>query len=250
MRNIAIVPARSGSKGLSGKNIRLLGGYPLIAYSIAAAIMAKEIERVIVSTDSEEIAAIGRFYGAEAPFLRPSQYAQDKSLDREFITHVMDWLRKNENEIPEYLIHLRPTTPLRNPEVINTAIVELERKLEATSLRSGHLASESPFKWFLRDTEGHFRSFQSGCSLEDPNSPRQLFPEVYVPDGYVDVLKTSFFSHSENLHGDRMVGFISPFCCEVDTLDDFEYLEFELEKKGHLLLDFLRDKYPRKDEYV
>ena len=112
---LAIIPARSGSKGVPGKNIAILGGHPLIAFSIVAAKLAG-IERVLVSTDSEEYARMAKQYGAETPFLRPAEISSDQSTDFEFMRHAMDWMVDKENLAPEYWLHLRPTTPFRDPQ--------------------------------------------------------------------------------------------------------------------------------------
>jgi len=144
----AIIPARGGSKGIPKKNIYNLGGYPLIAYSIAAAKMARKIDRIIVTTDSEEIADIAKKFGAEVPFLRPAEISGDTATDREFVIHTLDWLKKNEGEIPDYLIHLRPITPLRNPKKIDDAIETIMKRPKATSLRSGHKTDTVPQKCF------------------------------------------------------------------------------------------------------
>ena len=122
MKIMAVVPARSGSKGVPNKNIRELSGKPLLAYSIVAAQKASLIDRIIVSTDSDEYAFLAKEYRAEIPFLRPSEYADDKSTDYDFVKHLLDWLADNENTLPEYIVHLRPTTPFRNPVVLDDAI--------------------------------------------------------------------------------------------------------------------------------
>jgi len=244
-QTIAIIPARGGSKGVPKKNIRLLAGYPLIAYSITVAKLSKEIGRVVVSTDSEEIAEISRLYGAEVPFLRPSLFAGDKSRDIEFVTHAIDWFKKNEKNIPDYLVHLRPTTPFRDPDIIDQAIRQIKQNKEATSLRSGHAASESPFKWFLKNKDGYFTGIRPQDSNDDLNKPRQSFPDVYIPDGYVDVLKSEFVVKTGTMHGSKMIGFVSPVCKEVDTPEDFEYLEFEARKTAGPLIEYLAKNYRR-----
>jgi len=240
-----IIPARSGSKGVPGKNIKLLGGYPLIAYTIAAAKMAKNISRTIVSTDSTEIASIAKKYGADVPFLRPAELSGDKSPDIDFVLHAINWFQQNEKKTPDYLVHLRPTTPLRNPVIIDKAIQEIRSCDEATSLRSGHPAAESPFKWFLRDEQGFFKGILPEYTNDFISAPRQLFPTVYIPDGYVDVLKTSFIMESGTLHGNKMIGFVSPVCTEVDTIEDFEFLEYELKNKSNLVYEYLNKNYPK-----
>jgi len=239
----SIIPARGGSKGVPGKNIKPLGGHPLIAYSIIASKLSKKIQRVIISTDSQEIADIARRYGAEAPFLRPSEFASDGSPDIDFVLHAIGWFETNEGKVPEYLVHLRPTTPMRDPLVIDDAISKLVADPEATSLRSAHEAPESPYKWFIRNERGYFTGVIPGYSNDRLNESRQSFPKVYVPDGYVDVLRTSFVKSAKKLHGDRMIGFVSAFCTEVDTKEDFERLEYELTKKENPLFDYLKRNF-------
>lgn len=230
---------------MPGKNIRLLAGYPLIAYSIAASIIAKKIDRTVVSTDSEEIAEISRRYGAEVPFLRPAQLATDKSPDIEFFLHALKWFSENESLMPEFLVHIRPTTPLRDPELIDGAINMIADKPEATSLRSGHPASESPFKWFLMNEQGYFGGLRPQDSNDYLNLPRQDFPTVYIPDGYVDIIRVSHLVETKTLHGQRMVGFVSPVCREVDSLEELEYLEYEIKKKGSHVFDYLTANYKK-----
>lgn len=243
MSVMAIIPARGGSKGVPSKNVRPLAGYPLIAYSIAAAKLSKKIDRVLVSTDSPEFAELSKKYGAETPFLRPAEFSGDKSPDRDFVAHAIDWLEKNEGKAPEYLIHVRPTTPLRKPEIMDEAIERMMKSKDATSLRSAHPCSESPFKWFMLKEDG----FYTGINTDDMdklNLPRQLFPTVYIPDGYVDVLKTSYVkSVASGIHGQKVIGFVSPVCREVDTLEDFQALEFQIQREGSVLLDYLKKNY-------
>ena len=242
MKTIAYIPVRGGSKGVPKKNIHPLGGFPLFAFSIAVAKLSKNIERVIVSTDSNEIAEVAVLYGAEVPFIRPAEYSQDLSPDRGHFLHAMNWFKENEGEVPEYWVHLRATTPLRDPHVLDEAIQKILKDSESTSLRSGHPAPESPCKWFKRDNRGYF----IGNCPEDKrpeyyNLPRQLFPPVYIPDGYVDIMKASYVLNSDNLNGSKMIGFSSPHCYEVDTLEELEMIEFQLKKKGSPLLDYLKN---------
>ena len=240
MNIVSIIPARGGSKGVPGKNIKMLAGYPLIAYSIAASKLSKKIERTLISTDSLEISDISKRFGAEVPFMRPAELAQDKSSDFDFMLHALQWFRDNEKNIPAYWVHLRPTTPLRSPDIIDAAINDILADEKATSLRSGHKAPESPFKWFIKGGEGYFEPLAGNLTSDKANAPRQDFPIAYVPDGYVDVLKASLVLESNLLHGHRMIAFESPFCTEVDTPEDFDYLEYEIKKKGSVLLDYLK----------
>jgi N-acylneuraminate cytidylyltransferase len=237
---IAIIPARSGSKGVPDKNIRLLGGHPLIAYSIAAAKLTG-IDRVLISTDSKQYAEIATKYGAEAPFLRPAKLADDESTDYEFMQHAMTWMAKTEGEVAEYWVHLRPTTPLRDPSVLKEAANCLQKHPEAHSLRSAHPAPESPFKWFLRGSSGYFQGLREDLTPEKVNLPRQFFPTMYVPDGYVDIVRLSWVLAQPNLHGNHMYVFESPVCTEIDISKDFEFLEYQL-NSSHLLKKYL-DEY-------
>lgn len=120
---VAIIPARSGSKSIKDKNLAILSGHPLIAYSIAAAVLSKKISRTLVSTDSEEYAKIARKYGAEVPFLRPQEFSTDTSTDRDFMLHAMHWMKENNATPYEFWVHLRPTTPLRDPKHIDEAVI-------------------------------------------------------------------------------------------------------------------------------
>ena len=239
-RIYAIIPARSGSKGVKNKNIRLLNGYPMIAYTIAAAKLASHIDRIIVSTDSEEYAEIARKYGAETPFLRPSEIAGDNSTDFEFMEHAINWLYENEGTVPEYWVHLRPTNPLRNYKIIDKAVLEILSDNAADSLRSAHLADVSPFKWFLLNDDGYYKTF-TGISLDEANKPRQAFPDVYIPDGYVDVLRTSYIVQNDLIHGKNMIAFRSPESVDVDNARDFTELERTVHEYQNEVIEYLNN---------
>ena len=232
---IAIIPARAGSKSVIDKNIQLLSGHPLIAYSIAAAKLSKNINRVIVSTNSKKYADIAKKYGAEVPFIRPDIYATDISTDRDFLIHAINWFKSNKEKIPEYWIHLRPTTPLRSPDILDDAINHIKNNNYSTSLRSGHKAPESPWKWFIRD--GDF--FKGLLNNEDYNLPKEAFNQVYIPNGYIDIVKTSFMQNNKEIHGDKMIFFESPVCTEVDSKEEFEFLQYQSDKNESILLKYL-----------
>lgn len=239
--SVAIIPARSGSKSIIDKNLADLCGFPLLAYSIAAAKLSSKIDRVIVSTDSRRYADLAIIYGAEAPFLRPVELSSDTSTDYDFMLHAMQWLSEYESDEPEYWVHLRPTTPLRSPTLIDDAVETIISATGSTALRSGHLSPESPFKWFRKNREGYLTGLTSeDTDLDKFNLPRQAYPDVFIPDGYVDVVKRSYVLTNEKLHGDRVLAYESPYCTEVDSVDELELLDFEISKKGSPLLDYLR----------
>lgn len=245
---VAIIQARGGSKGVPKKNIRLLGGFPLIAYSIAACRLADEIERTIVSTDSEDIAEISRQFGAEIPFLRPDEYARDNSMDIEVFKHAVQWFKHNEKFIPEYMVQIRPTTPLRDPELINKAVRKIKSTAESTGLVSVHEIRESPCKMF-----GIEDDFLIGLCPNDPrpeyyNLPRQAFPSVYFGNGYVDIVKSQTLIKYNSCYGRRMLGFIAPDTGEVDREEDFEKLEFNLSRNRYAIYEYLCKNYKKMKE--
>jgi CMP-N-acetylneuraminic acid synthetase len=239
----AIIPARGGSKGVPRKNIKLLKGFPLIAYSIAAAKLSKMIERIIVSTESTEIAAIAQKYGAEVPFLRPVEFAQDQSPDIDFVRHAIDWFEKHETSPPDLFVHLRPTTPLRDPALIDKAIIDIINNKEATALRSVHELAEPPQKLFGIKQGYLVGLFPYETRPEYYNLPRQAFPKAYHPNGYVDIIRTEYVKNNNTLHGLWMIGFVTPFTIEIDKPDDFNHLEYSLEKGSHPLYEYLTQNY-------
>lgn len=176
---VALIPARAGSKGVPNKNIRPLGDHPLIQWSIAACKKAKLIDRVMVSTDSAEYQELCQGFGAEVPFLRPARISGDSSTDYEFIIHAIDWLVAHGEE-PDYIVHIRPTTPFRVPEVIDAAIDAFWAEGEtATALRSVHEMSESAYKTLEIGPSGKLKSLGAGSiSLDAANNARQAFPKT------------------------------------------------------------------------
>src|SRR4029079_15801507 len=133
---LAIVPARGGSKSIPRKNLIPVGGKPLIAYSIEHARTSRLVTRTIVSTEDAEIAEVARAHGAEVPFLRPAQYADDMSPDIDVFRHALQWLGDNEVYRPDLVVHLRPTGPVRRVELIDQAIALMLEHPEADALRS------------------------------------------------------------------------------------------------------------------
>lgn len=242
---IAIIGARGGSKSVPKKNIRLLRGYPLIAYSIVAAHLSKEVDRVIVSTDSEEIAEVSRLFGAEVPFLRPPEISGDLSTDREYMTHFLEHLKAEDNSLPEIIVQLRATSPLRDPAIIDMAIREFKKHPEVTGLRSAHEASVPPEKMFKIE-EGYF----VGYYPDDPrpelhNLPRQLFDTAYRPNGYVDLLRPdTLLSSSDATYGSKLLAFETEAIIDIDLPSDFDFLESYIEVQGHKLLEFLQEEFP------
>ena len=232
---VALIPARAGSKGVPNKNVRLLGGHSLLAWSIAACLKSSAIDRVIVSTDSAEYAALATKLGAEAPFLRPEAISGDRSTDYDFVVHALDWLAAEEGE-PDYLVHIRPTTPLRDPQLIDNAVKAFMGTPHATALRSVHEMPESAYKTFEMAAGGQLKRLGAdNTALDSANNARQQFPSTYQANGYVDVLSTAFIRKAGLMHGDHVIPFVTRSVVEVDTEDDFAHLEFQLARMPDIL---------------
>ncbi len=242
---VAIIGARGGSKTVPGKNVIDVGGYPLIAYSIAAAKLVPGIDRVVVSTDSSSIAEIAKRFGAEVPFLRPGHIAGDRSTDREFIAHALEWMKSEEGAVPEFVVLLRPTSPLRDPKVVAQALEMLRANPDATSLRSAHAASAVPQKMFGLDGKFFRGLFPHDERTEYHGLPRQAFPVSYKPDGYVDVLRSEIvLSHPERTFGDHILAFITPDTGDIDHVGDLEHVLTILAAEKWDVFEYLKKHFP------
>ncbi len=230
MEILALIPARGGSKSVPRKNIIKLGGKPMIAWAIEVALKSKYITRVVVTTDCPEIAKVAKEYGAEVPFLRPVEISGDKALDVEFHQHALTWLSENEGYHPDFVVNLRPTPPARKVETVNAAIEHFMKHPEADSLRSIHLASESPFKMWRIGDDGFMKSIASIEGVKEPyNQPRQNLPLVYWQDGYVDITKPDVILRKNSTTGDKIVPFeIHEPAVDIDYPEDIENAEAQL----------------------
>lgn len=217
---LAVIPARGGSKGLPGKNILPLAGHPLIAYSIRAAHAAPSITRTIVTTDDEEIAAVARHYGAELPFMRPAAYAQDMSTDLEVFEHALSWLWEHEQYRPDWVVQLRPTSPIRYVEDIE-ACIERVRAAGADSIRVVTKSPLTPYKmWRVPDPDAPMIPL---LTLEDEpepfNQPRQKLPQTYWQIGTLDVIRTDVITEQRSMSGKKIMPYIVDASLAVD-IDD------------------------------
>lgn len=215
-----LIPARAGSKGIKNKNITLINGIPLIAYSIHIAKMCNLVRNVYVSTDCEKIAKIARNYGALTPFIRPKCFAEDNSTDLEVFKHFFDSLDKSGSTLTEEILHLRPTTPFREVDIIDLAIKKFKDSNEFTSLRSAHVSNYCPFKWFELEGKLFYPIIKNQNNDEIQNKPRQNFPLVYIPNGYVDIVKKSIFREGKIFHGNKIMAFITKSVPDIDLSSD------------------------------
>ncbi len=222
---LAIIPARGGSKGIPRKNIRSFAGYPLIAWSIAAAKQSKSVTRVIVSTDDEEIAAVAREWGAETPFMRPAELAQDNSTDLPLFEHALNWLADNENYKPEVVIQLRPTSPIRPRGLIDAAMKILLDHADADCVRGVVPAGQNPHKMWRFNGEGKpLKPLLQVEGIAEPyNAPRQILPPVYWQTGHIDAIRTSTIHNKHSLTGDVIYPLVidSKYTVDIDNLSDW-----------------------------
>lgn len=222
---VALIPARSGSKGIVDKNLAEILGYSLLEWSVRAALASKFISKVVVSTDSKVYAEKAISFGAEVPFLRPESISQDHSPDIDFVSHFLENL-PNKNDYPKVIVHLRPTTPTRDPKIIDLAIKTLLNNSKFTSLRSVQKMSESCYKAFEMDQDNRLTAaFSHETDLDKFNSARQLFPDTFVANGYVDVIRTDLVLSSKLMHGSRVLGFKTEPIIEVDSIFDLKILQ-------------------------
>ena len=226
---LALIPARGGSKGIPRKNIRTFAGYPLIAWSIAAAKQASCVTRVIVSTDDEEIAAIAREYGAETPFLRPSEFAQDNTTDLPVFEHALAWHAENEGYQPEIVIQLRPTSPIRPRDCVDHAVKILIEHKDADCVRGVVPAGQNPHKMWRFAGQGQPMTplLEAEGIAEPYNAPRQMLPPVYWQTGHIDAIRVSTIQQKKSLTGDVIYPLVIDhrYTVDIDNLSDWAKYE-------------------------
>lgn len=211
---ISIIPARGGSKGIPGKNIVPLNGRPLISYSIETSLACNLIDETFVSTDDKDIASVSKKYGASVPILRPREYARDDSTDEEFIKHWITYLELKTGKVPDLIVQLRPTSPIRKISNVKQGIQRMIDNPKADSLRSLSMPNNNPFKmWTLRENSLYIRPLSDQIKLTDNvlpnepyNAPRQLLPSVYWQNGYMDIIRTDSFINTGSLSGKNIMG--------------------------------------------
>ncbi|MTK11385.1 MAG: acylneuraminate cytidylyltransferase family protein [Clostridiaceae bacterium] len=222
---LAIIPARGGSKGLPRKNIKNLNGKPLIAYTIEAAKKSKYIDRIIVSTEDEEIEQVSKNFGAEVPYLRPQEMAQDTSSVVDSIIHMINWLKGKEDYKPDYICLLQCTSPLRNYEDIDGAI----EKLFKTNMDGVVSVCEVEVNPYWTNV---FEGNRLKYFLEQGKSiiRRQDLPKIYRLNGAIYVIRTDVFLREKTFETDDMTGYImlNKNSVDIDTLIDFKFAELLL----------------------
>lgn len=234
MRVLGLIPARGGSKGVPRKNVRLLGGKPLIEYTVEAALRASRVDRVLVSTEDPEIASVARSLGAEVPFVRPASLAQDDTPMLRVITHATEAVIA-EGWVPDVVCLLQPTFPFRRPEEID-ACIELLEAQAADCVITVHRAPAhlNPHWVYFERSDG---SLQLSTGESEPIPHRQALPPAFYRSGAVYVTRTATITKHGSLYGDRVVGYETPAesSCNIDTMDDWARAEtLAAEQESHV----------------
>lgn len=224
MRVLGLIPARGGSKGVPRKNVRPLGGRPLLAYTADAALASRRLSRVALSTEDQEIAEAGRRCGLEAPFLRPAELARDETPMLPVVQHALSWMAEH-GDLFDAVCLLQPTNPFRRPEDIDVCIDLLERSGADSVITVLPVPAEFNPHWvYFRSATGELR-LATGESVPLPR--RQDLPSAFHREGSVYVTRTSVVLERSSLYGDRVLGLpLDPAACvNIDTPGDWERAE-------------------------
>jgi N-acylneuraminate cytidylyltransferase len=230
---LALVPARGGSKSIPRKNLKPLGGHPLIAWSLAAAQAAERVDAVVVSTDDEEIAELARDYGADVPFLRPDDLARDETPDRPVFEHALRWLERERGWEPDLVVQLRPTSPFRPKRLVDQAVELLQSHRHADSLRAVTSPAQNPFKmWRLNGSL--LEPLLGSLDEERFNRPRQRLPATFWQTGHIDAVRRATLLEHGSMTGRRIVPFfVDPrYAVDIDTLEQWAFAEWLLDQGG------------------
>lgn len=228
--SLAIIPARGGSKRIPRKNLRILAGKPLIAWTIETALASQMLGRVIVITDDPEIASVARGFGAEIPFMQPPELAQDHIADFPVCRYTLQWLLNNDAYNPDFIVWLRPTAPLRRIDDIDGAILKLI-ETGADCVRSVTAVEQHPY-WMKRLENDRLLPFLRGKD-EKTYYQRQLLPALYYLNGAVDVTKTSNVLKKGFIFGGDMRAYVMPpeRSVDLDSELDFGLAETIMQKR-------------------
>ncbi len=225
MSVLAIVPARSGSKSVPHKNLLSFRGKPLLVHSIEHGRAARNVDRVIVSTDSPRYREVALAAGAEAPFLRPVALAGDATTDHEVFAHALAWLERHEGYRPELCVHLRPTCPTRRVRDVEEAVELLRADPTADSVRSVTRAPHTPYKMWRLQEGGSLQPLLDSSLHEPYNLPRQLLPTVYLQNAAVDVVRSSVVREQGSMTGRRILAYVMEDLRDVDDWRDLAAAE-------------------------
>lgn len=217
---IAVIPARSGSKSIRDKNLQEVGGLSLLEIAIQTSKKCGLFDSVFVLTDSVQYSALAKAAGAQVPYLRSAATSGDTATDLDVFQEMISMMKLDDSCT---VAHLRPTTPLRRVEVMESALETFWSKGgQFSSLRSVHEMSESAYKTFERSDDGTLVAV-AGRSLDGQNLPRQFFPKTFTANGYIDLFDVRQVRRG-SLHGENILGFETEPVLEVDSAHDLELI--------------------------
>lgn len=228
MKILGLIPARGGSKGIPGKNIKLLGGKPLLQYTVESAKESALLSRVILSSDDPEIIAVGKTLGLEIPFVRPAELAGDAASSLEMIKHALEELRSQGQEYDAVCL-LQPTTPFRTAGLIDKAIEKFRSGNFDSLISVREVPAEFNPHWIFEEKDGKLKI---ATGEEEIITRRQDLPKAYHRDGAVYITKTSVLLEKNSLYG-KNIGYIDmtgSVYVNVDTEEDWKEAEKIVER--------------------
>ena len=223
MKILGLIPARGGSKGIPNKNIKLINGKPLLCYTAEAALESKKIDKVVLSTDSEKIRKVGISCGLEVPFIRPSILAEDDTPTLPVIDHALEYLNKNQNYIPDIVVLLQPTSPLRKAFHVDNAIdIFLDHK-NADSLVSIVQVPHNynPYSILIRNKKSIVKSF---LDFPEKNNSRQKKPIFYARNGAIYITNIDCLINKKSMYGDKIISYLMDYKDSFDIDDEIDFL--------------------------
>ena len=227
MKILGLIPARSGSKGIPMKNIKKLNGKPLVAHTILAGLKSKNIDKILVSTNSKKISSISKKFGAEIPFLRPKELSGDTSKTIDVVKHTLKFLNENESYVPDIIVILQPTSPLRTSQMIDKSIILLKNS-NASCVLGVKKITQHPYnsfsnkQKFLKPFKNNFQKY----------SQRQALPELFYPTGSIYTFWRKTIEENNSYYGKKILPYILPEenSIDIDTPHDFFLAECIMKK--------------------
>ena len=229
---LGIIPARGGSKGLPGKNIKELCGKPLIAWSIESGLKSKYLDEVMVTTDSKDIANIAKQYGASVPFLRPDVLASDTATSFDAIKHTIEFYKNEFDKEFDYIVLIEPTSPLREARDIDIAIEQLFNSNADSIVGICKTEDQNPAFLVFKNE----KDFISGYENHDMKIlRRQDIKDVYFFEGTIYISKTDVLLNKKTFYHENTIGYVVPKykSLEIDDIDDFIMVEAIMKHKGY-----------------
>lgn len=224
---LGIIPARGGSKSIPRKNVKSFAGKPLIAWSILTGLNSGVLDRLIVTTDDEEIASVAKENRADVPFMRPAELAQDTTPTLPVLQHAVRWLKDNENYVPDYVLLLEPTSPARQAFHVREAIEIVETTGADSIIALGEVPGHYNYHWQV-ELQGDVATLVDGTPWPQVIRRRQDLPKTYFRNGALYLFKTNLlFAVEPSLYGTDVRGYVveEKYSIDIDTLTDWEDAE-------------------------